>query len=67
MGNGLIFAHLAVITMGSFRTVTVPMEGVQGNQLNPRSLQQLGSHEDLLQKAPLLKCDLCTIPSCNKR
>ena len=70
MGNGLIFAHLTVVTMGNFsgfKTVAIPMEGVQGNQLNPRSLQQLGSHEDLLQKAPLLKCDLCTIPSCNKR
>ena len=51
MGNELIFAHLAVVTMDSFsgfRTVTVPIEGVQGNQLNPRSLQQLGSREDLL-------------------
>ena len=33
------------------------MEGVQGNQLSPQPLQQLGSCEDLLQEASLLKGD----------
>ena len=70
MGNGLTFAHLSVIATGNFsgfRTITIPMEGIQGNQLNLHSLQQLGSREDLLHEATLLKSDFCTISSCNKR
>ena len=58
MGNELTFVYLAIVAMGScsrFKTLIIPMEGVQGNQLNPRSIRQLGDPEDLLQKAPLLE------------
>ena len=70
MGNKLTFAHLAIIAMDScsgFRTITIPMEGVQGNQLSPHSFQQLGGPKDLLQKATLLESNSCAISSYNER
>ena len=62
--------HLVVVATGScsrFRTVTILVEGVQGNQFNPRSFRQLSGPEDLHQKAPLLESKFRVILSCNER
>ena len=52
LGDGLTFANLLVVSMGSlgwFRTITIPMQSVQGDKL--------GSCKNIFQKAPLFKCD----------
>ena len=70
MGNKLTFAHLTIVatsSCGRFKTITIPVEGVQGNQLNPCSFRQLGGPKDLLQKALLLESNFWAIPSCNER
>lgn len=69
MSNGLTFAHLTIVATGScgrFRTLTIPMDSVQSNQLQPHFVQQLDP-KNLLQEAPLFKSNFYAIPSCNKR
>ena len=69
MSNELMFSHLTIVVTGScgrFRTLIIPMDGVQSNKLYPHFVQQL-EPKDLLQEPPLLKCNLCVILSCNKR
>ena len=69
MSNGLTFAHLTIVATGScgrFRTFIILVDGVQSNRLHPRFVRQLDP-KDLLQETPLLKSNLCAIPSCNER
>ena len=69
LSNGLTLAHLTIMETGScsrFRTFTIPMDGVQSNQLHPRFFRQLNP-KDLLQEIPLLKSNLCAVTSRNKR
>ena len=69
VSNGLTFACLTIIATGSYgrlRTLTILVNGVQSNKLRPRPLQKLNP-KDLLQKNPLLKGNLCMVPSCNER
>ena len=69
MSNELTSARLTIVVTGScsrFRTLTIPMDGVQSNQLHPRFVRQLNP-KDMLQEIPLLKSNLWAITISNKK
>ena len=68
MNNGLTPARLTIVATGScdrLKTITIPVDCVQGNKLCPHPLYQLDP-KDLFQKTPLLKSHLCMVLKCKR-
>ena len=66
--NGLTFARILIIAMGEvyrLRTLTIPVDGVKGDELFPSPLLK-GDTKYFLQKIPILKGNFWTVMSCNQ-